>query len=101
MIIAGGVYVEKCVAPETSQLLGSGGRAALALVDRRCDLHLHTFQPRAHWPDLDANFVANGVGCTAHPSAERVVFSYLFPLGRPVRTPDRQPATSDVAISGK
>lgn len=101
MIIAGGVYVEKCVAPEAVQLLGSGGRAALALMDRRRDIHLHTFQPLEYWPDLEANFIANGVGCTAHPSAERIVFSYLFPLGRPVRTPDRPGAAADIAISGK
>jgi hypothetical protein len=101
MIVAGGVYVEKCVAPERVQLLGSGGRAALALRDRRRDIHLHTFHPVEHWPDLEANFVANGVGCTAHPSSERIVFSYLFPLGRPVRTPDRLAAAADVAISGK
>lgn len=101
MIIAGGVYIEKCVAPETTQLLGSGGRAALALVGRRHDLHLHTFQPPQYWPDLNANFVANGVECTAHPSAERITFSYLFPLGRPVRTPDRLPSGTIVEVSGE
>ncbi len=100
MIIAGGVYVEKCVSPETTQLLGSAGRAALALMRERQDLHLHTFHPPALWPDLEANFVANGIRCTPHASAQRVTFSYLFPLGRPVRTPDRVTPTSTVTITG-
>lgn len=101
MIIAGGVYVENCVAPETSQLLGSGGRAALALMTRRRGLHLHTFHPSNLWTDLEANFVANGIECTAHSSAERVSFTYLFPLGRPVRTPDRMPIALSAKVEGE
>ena len=101
MLIAGGVYVEKCVAPETTQLLGSGGRAALALSGVRDEITLHTFHPPNLWEDLRANFAPYGIDVAAHPSAERVTFSYLFPLGRPVQTPARTRHAGQIVVEGE
>ena len=100
MLIAGGVYVERCVAPDTTQLLGSGGRAALALSTARRDLTLHIFHPPELWADLRANFVPSGIAVVPHAAAERIVFSYLFPLGRPVQTPARPSPAAEVLIEG-
>jgi len=87
MIVAGGVYLETCVTPETRQLLGSAGRAALGLSSLRSDIELHTFQPPALWGDLEANFRPYGIDCKPSASSERIEFAYLFPLARPVQTP--------------
>lgn len=100
MIIAGGVYVEKCIAPETIQLLGSAGRAALGLSGMRPSLTLHTFHPPGRWNDLRANFAPYGIEVVPHPAAERVTFSYLFPLGRPVQTPAWIPSAGQVVVEG-
>ena len=87
MIVAGGVYLETCVTPETKQLLGSAGRAALGLSSLRSDITLHTFHPADLWGDLEANFRPYGIDCRPSVSSERVEFAYLFPLARPVQTP--------------
>lgn len=87
MIIAGGVYLETCVTPETRQLLGSAGRAALGLSSLRSDIELHTFHPPDLWGDLEANFSPYGIDCRPTASSQRVEFAYLFPLARPVQIP--------------
>ena len=100
MIIVGGVYVETCVTPERTQLLGSGGRAALALSSFRSDLVLHTFQPPDYWEDLEANFRPYGIDCRPAPSSARIEFSYVFPLARPVRSPSLIAERPRSAVAG-
>ena len=75
--MAGGTYIEECVAPPSLSLLGSGGRAALALADLE-PVVLHTFHPDP--ADILANF---GLGSVVHRSASRIRFRYLHPLARP------------------
>ena len=87
MIVAGGVYLETCVTPETRQLLGSAGRAALGLSSLRSEIELHTFHPPDLWGDLEANFRPYGIDCRPSATSERIEFAYLFPLARPVQTP--------------
>lgn len=83
MLIAGGVYAETCVTPARVALLGSGGRAALALVGLREDLELHTFHPRSLESDVALNFEPMGIRVTVHTAPCRHSFEYLHPLARP------------------
>ncbi|MGZ8287096.1 MAG: PfkB family carbohydrate kinase [Allosphingosinicella sp.] len=83
-----------------TQLLGSGGRAALALSSFRSDLVLHTFQPVDYWEDLEANFRPYGIDCHPAPSSARIEFSYLFPLARPVRSPTLITERPHIAVTG-
>jgi len=101
MIIAGGVYLERCVTPDTTQLLGSAGRAALGLSSLRNGIVLHTFHPVALWPDLEANFRPYGIECRPSPSSERIEFSYVFPLARPVQSPAIAASRSEELINGR
>ncbi len=77
LVVAGGTYVEECVAPPSISLLGSGGRAALALAGLET-IELHTFHPDA--ADILANF---GPDAVTYGSAARIRFRYLHPLSKP------------------
>lgn len=77
MLIAGGTYVEECASPRFIALLGSGGRAALALQNLTGTV-FHTFYHDSD--EIIANFGANAV---THRSATVVKFNYLHPLARP------------------
>src|ERR1700677_2278679 len=101
MIIAGGVYIERCVVPETTRLLGSGGRAALALSSFRRDIALHTFHPPELWDDLASNFFPYGIECHPYTSDERIAFSYLFPLARPEQSPGALGRRREQVVSGR
>ncbi len=69
--------MEECVAPPSLNLLGSGGRAALAL-DGFETVELHTFHPDE--ADILANFGSRSV---VHRSAASIRFRYLHSLSRP------------------
>lgn len=95
MIVAGGTYVEECIAPPSTALLGSGGRAALALGGLE-SVKLHTFYPN---PDeIRVNF---GPSATAHPSDETITFRYLHPLARPQIDPQPCIRAHAVRLIGK
>lgn len=83
MLIAGGVYTETCVTPARVTLLGSGGRAALALLELRDDIELHTFHPSPLEQDVKLNFEPLGVSVTVHAAPCHYSFEYLHPLARP------------------
>lgn len=77
MIVAGGSYVERCIAPPSEVLLGSGGRAALAL--QSCiETKFHTFFPDPE--EIRLNF---GKDVVAHRSDDALLFRYLHPLSQP------------------
>lgn len=101
MIVAGGVYIERCVVPDTARLLGSGGRAALALSSFRQDIVLHTFHPPELWGDLEANFRPYGIACHPYASDERITFSYLFPLGKAEQSPEEVGRRREQVVSGR
>jgi len=101
MIIAGGVYVEDCVTPRTTQLLGSAGRATVALSKMRSDLELHTYHPPELWEDVRVNFAPVCTKCQLYSSNSRVHFSYLFPLGRPLQTPYLDPSDERHFVTGE
>lgn len=100
MVIAGGVYVETCVTPRGRVLMGSGGRAALALVGHESDIVLHTFQPHEDEADVLANFGPFGIRTCCHESSELVRFAYLHPLARPRISPVPLPRAADAHVAG-
>lgn len=99
MIVAGGVYVETCATPPSHTLMGSAGRAAVALVGREF-VQLHTFHPPELADDVSVNFVPLGIEVRVHASRARVEFEYLHPLARPRVSPVPLPASGSAAISG-
>ena len=101
MLIAGGVYVETCVTPERAVLLGSGGRAALALVGLRDDIELHTFHPRSLEQDVRLNFEPMGVGVTVFDAPCRYLCEYLHPLARPRIAPLPSANAGSVAVEAR
>ncbi len=63
MIIAGGSYMEHCVAPEWKRLLGSGGRAAAAVANLSPNSTLHTYASAKWAADIELSMQAFGVTC--------------------------------------
>lgn len=95
MIVAGGTYRERCVAPAADLLFGSGGRAALALRDLERTT-LHTFHPDAE--EVQISFGADAI---VHPSPALMTFDYLHPLARPRISPDPHPWCGLVPVQGE
>jgi hypothetical protein len=100
MIVAGGVYVETCATPPSRTLMGSAGRAAVALLGRET-VELHTFHPPDLFKDVLVNFVPLGIEVRLHASGARVEFEYLYPLSRPRISPVPLPASGSVAVTGR
>jgi hypothetical protein len=98
LLIAGGVYTEICVTPARVTLLGSGGRAALALVGLLDNIELHTFHPKSLEQDVVLNFEPLGVNVTVYEVPYRHSFEYLHPLARPRIVPLPSPDVVSVAI---
>lgn len=101
MIIVGGIYLERCVAPASVSLLGSGGRAALALSGLASQLRLHAFYPAQDAHEVFPNFEAESVDLMLHPSEARIAFDYLYPLARPRISPIPLPSSGVVDIAGE
>ncbi len=94
MIIAGGVYAERCIAPSSEVMMGSAGRACLALRGH-AKVELHTFHPDAN--DVRANFGRNAI---VHPADEMISFDYLHPLARPRISPVPLPTAGLAHVAG-
>src|SRR5690242_9700100 len=100
MIVAGGVYFERCLTPAVSNLFGSGGRAAAAL-SSFSDVTLHTFFPLAIAEEVVWNLGSFGVKCEVHASDAVVQFFYNFPLSMPRIAPVPVPQAESVRIFGE
>lgn len=98
--VAGGVYQERCIAPDWHQLYGSGGRAAAALTSFG-SVELHTYIGS---PDARSLFaLAAAVGFKVLPSetSETVGFFYFHPLSVPVINPTRVPSAAPLVVDGE
>jgi len=94
VIVAGGSYIERCIAPPSEVLLGSGGRAALAL--QSCvETEFHTFFPDPE--EIRLNF---GNDAIAHRSDGAFLFRYLHPLSQPELVGAAPRALKSVAVTG-
>ena len=87
LLIAGGVYREKCVWPAWNQVYGSAGRASCAVAAGVEEIELHTyassetvnlFQPLA---DLD------GIKLVATETEQNISFEYIHSLSPPIIRP--------------
>lgn len=101
MIVAGSVYVETCVTPRVRALMGSGGRAAMAVANLDTKVELHTFHPPICYGDLIANFEPFGISVLAHPSPSRIEFLYQYPLAQPRISPIPLPEAGTARVSGE
>jgi hypothetical protein len=99
VIIAGGVYYERCLTPPVEELFGSGGRAAVAL-SSITEVTLHTFFPPADAEDVVLNMAAFGISTTVHPSSAVAEFFYNFPLSMPRMAPVPMPKANPVRVAG-
>ncbi|EDV9641052.1 carbohydrate kinase family protein [Salmonella enterica subsp. enterica serovar Carno] len=87
MHIAGGLYRELCEVPFWDTTLGSGGRAARAIVTLSPDSHLHTYA--APEDKLAIEFLQkSGLKTSVCSRPSSIVFAYFHPLSRPHIQPD-------------
>ncbi len=100
MIVAGGIYIEHNVDPSSVVILGSGGRAALALKGVVDDVSLHAFYPAAHSDDVFASFESYGVAVKLRPSESAIHFSYLHSLAKPRVAPIPLPECGIAEVEG-
>ncbi|MFL6726687.1 MAG: PfkB family carbohydrate kinase [Sphingomicrobium sp.] len=100
MIVAGGVYYERCLTPAVEHLFGSGGRAAVAL-SSFSKVELHTFFPKELEGDVLDNMGAFGVNSTIHASDSVVQFFYNFPLSMPRIAPVPVPKADPARVIGE
>ena len=101
MIVAGGIYYEACTSPPTRSLLGSGGRAALALAGLTSDVTLHGFYPAKHADEAFSAVAGAGVDLHLHPAPDRIAFDYLHPLARPRIFPIPLPNAGTIEVAGR
>lgn len=99
MIVAGGLYFERCLSPSAVELFGSGGRAAAAIASFT-KVRLHTFFPSEREDDVHANLGAFGVETIVHPSDAVVEFHYHFPLSPPRFAPIPLPRAKQIEVRG-
>lgn len=99
MIVAGGVYYERCFSPNVEELYGSGGRAAVA-VSSFTSVKLHTFFPDDARDDVIFNMGAFGVEAVTYPSPSVIEFFYHFPLSPPRIAPIPLPVAEPIKVTG-
>jgi hypothetical protein len=100
LAIAGGLYYERCLAPNSTELFGSGGRAAVAL-SGLARVSLHTFFPDAFKGDAVANMEAFGIEAHVYPSSDVVEFHYHFPLSPPRFAPVPIPSAEPIEVTAE
>jgi nucleoside 2-deoxyribosyltransferase-like protein/pfkB family carbohydrate kinase len=106
MIVAGGVYVERCMEPEWQQVFGSAGRAAIALVPAFGEVTLMTSATEGMRRRVDALAAVYGFVAQCADSSVAIAFDYVHPLAVPLISPppntvERQPplkANADIVL---
>ncbi len=87
IVVAGGVYAERCIQPQWDQLFGSAGRAAAAL-SSATSVQLHTFTDASNRPELEARMRSFGQVSVQASAVDRVIsFDYVHPLSVPLILP--------------
>jgi hypothetical protein len=94
------VYIETCRTPRTLSLMGSAGRAALAIAEVDPRPILHTFSPEDDIDDLVANFGPFGIQVVSNESSARIEFAYLHALAPPRIAPIPLPTALPASVEG-
>jgi hypothetical protein len=87
VIVAGGVYVERCMEPDWNQVFGSAGRAAISLVPAFDDVTLITSATGAMRSRVDTLAVVYGFVAQCVDSTIAITFDYVHPLAVPLISP--------------
>jgi len=87
MIVAGGVYVERCMEPEWNQVYGSAGRAAIALAPAVSSVELRTVATDAMQRRIAELSQVYGFEQQCAPAPVAITFDYVHPLSIPLITP--------------
>jgi hypothetical protein len=87
LVVAGGVYRERCVWPEWDQLFGSGGRAAAATTAYVDEVVLHAYMKTAAAERFKLVASAYGFLCHPTPCEQTVAFDYVHSMSVPVIRP--------------
>lgn len=87
--VVGGVYLERCLQPAWNRLLGSGGRAAVALAGVSDSVTLRTYVDASARRALTALTDSCGVLLDAADATQTVAFDYAHPLSIPLISPPR------------
>lgn len=87
IIVAGGVYHERCIWPDWDQLFGSGGRAASALARHAASIRLRTYARSDTADAFRANADAHGFVLDPVEAPQTISFEYVHSLSVPVIRP--------------
>jgi Nucleoside 2-deoxyribosyltransferase/pfkB family carbohydrate kinase len=102
VIVLGGSYEETCRDPDSSELIGSGQRAALALrsvVDG--DLRLVTAVESEALLEAELLTGGGGIELIAHERSEAVGFTYATPLSAPIISGSRARVDGPIDVEGE
>ncbi|MCL6385723.1 nucleoside 2-deoxyribosyltransferase [Pectobacterium carotovorum subsp. carotovorum] len=87
--VIGGVYREVCVTPSYNQVFGSGGRAALAILNMKSAITLHSYIPESFIKHLQLHldFIEEEYSLNSYHTDEEITFRYnhgLDPFNPPI-----------------
>ena len=85
--VVGGLYRERCLWPAWNRLLGSGGRAAAALVGHVDDITFRTYASPTTVEDFTPEAQIDGLQFRSEPVSQLISFDYVHSLSTPVIAP--------------
>lgn len=89
ILVVGGVYGERCLAPSRSELFGSGGRAAAVIRVLGGQASLRTYLDLDTAERFEPIAGAFGIEVSSTHRTTPVIFGYAHPLARPELVPSR------------
>ncbi|QCO17187.1 nucleoside 2-deoxyribosyltransferase (plasmid) [Azospirillum brasilense] len=104
MIVAGGIYRERCVLPHWDQLFGSGLRAAAAVGRLSPGTKLFAYCPSAWKPDVQTSAGSFQVHFEPQASAQAITFDWFHPFSEPSVTVEADggaDGAEDVCLPGE
>ena len=87
LTVAGGLYHEHCIWPDWNRVLGSGGRAASAVVGHVGDITLHTYASPIAVAEFRPQAEIDGLEFRPERVEQLISFEYVHSLSTPVITP--------------
>ncbi|WP_189410895.1 carbohydrate kinase family protein [Neogemmobacter tilapiae] len=97
--VAGGLYGENCRFPKVEEILGSGGRAAIALADAGQEIRWHYYCPPHLQQEARTIMATPRITHFAYSSNDQIHFSYMHPLSRPIYSPGKISISPPITIN--